>query len=187
MSETETKNVATLDIRGTSVSVTVRIWQGYGKGAVPTATFKAKMAGKEFSADTLEALRNKLLVASKQKAVRIHEPVDRFISGSYRSAPRIERWYITGVHLGTDNPLLESEPREDGGKPFKEQLDRSYRVEFFTPLAPARAAEYVALKVEEGRVHEALSKFEKEYGIDNLERFAKEKVNARLDSEEVAE
>jgi len=184
MSETSTANVATLDIRGTSVKVTLHVWQGYGKNAVPNSSFKAKMSGKEFTGHTLEDLRNKLLVASKQKAVRIKEPVDRFIASSYRSAPRIERWYVTGVHLGTDNVLLESEPR-DGGKPFKEQLDHSYHVEFFMPLAPARAAEYVALKVEEGRVHEALAKFEKEYGIDNLERFAKEKVNARLDDEAV--
>lgn len=110
-----------LDIRGQLVPAFVR---RSGDG------FVAFLGDKEFYAGSVEALRLKLMTATKRVAVKIDVPFSQVVDSGVRHGT------VTSVHAGTGNfmVLWTNAPRPEQESPY---LSRIYRR--FTPEETATA------------------------------------------------
>jgi hypothetical protein len=113
-----------LDIRGQKVPTFVR---RSGDG------FCASLGGKDFYAESVEALRLKLMAATKRVSVKIDVPFTQVTDSGVRHGT------VTSVHASTGNfmVLWTHAPRPEQESPY---LARTYR-----PFEPEEAAEATRL------------------------------------------
>jgi hypothetical protein len=91
-----------IEIRGAFIAWTVS----------PTGIFQAEMGGENYTAETLEALREKLMTASRKAAVKMLIPVVRINLGhSYNDDQRLLDYVITGKHGHTKNVMVRPKLR----------------------------------------------------------------------------
>jgi hypothetical protein len=88
----------TLDVRGKQVPWTVN----------DRGIFHAEVDGVHYSDDTLDALRTKLVAATKRKAVKVHVPFVASYKPQFGSIS-LRRAVVAGRHQSTGNLLIKWE------------------------------------------------------------------------------
>ncbi len=143
-----------MEIRGQVVQVFV--------GATDSGQWYGTLARTEYSSETKDGLRTRLMAASRKAAakvdVRFHyvDAMGRRFAGS-----------ATGIHASNRNILVTWDGTGPNFKRGSQQIEHRYgSSDYYRPLSSAELEELVALRETEKAARDAVKEFGKEHGLN---------------------
>lgn len=178
MPENTNIKVHPLDIRGTEVEVFVTYNGGW----------TASLDGTNYSGDSRDDLRERLMQASRKKAVKVEVPFSLLSSnGTWRQGPvsyDITNGLATGIHQGTRKVLVKLSRY---GRMVSEQWEGNSN-NTFRPLTSEEGERLMALAQARDEADRAYSEYSRTLSLDLRQAVAKavEEAQAKLGQDEAA-